>query len=505
MSLRLRLALLVAGTALPLIIFSAAIAYLNFEANRASAGQRLVEIARSMMLAVDRELEGRIAALDVLSQSQALAENDLAGFRGRAAVFLTRQPRGANLVLIDRGGQQVLNMLVPPGQPLPRVGSAGDVEKVFATGRPLITNYRVGPVSKRPIVSVDVPVFRDGKVVYVLSLNPTVELFADLIARQRPQPDWVVSVFDGAGVNVARTPNPDRFVGQPASPSFRPALMAGTEGLIETTSLEGTPLLTAFSRSPSTGWSVGIGIPRTNFTQPLWRSIAFTVAIGLVLLIVGLAFAISMATQMARAAAHRELLINELNHRVKNTLTTVQSIVARTLRGSGAGDDAVRTLEARLMALSRTHNVLSEESWESADLQAVAEQTLAPYAGQRARLLVRGPAVRLRPRAALTIAMVLHELATNAAKYGALSNATGRVSLTWAIRDDRPEPRLQLLWHEEGGPPVTPSDRKGFGSTLIDKGIAHELGGTAQLDFAPDGVSCTIEFPLGPKRAGEEA
>jgi two-component sensor histidine kinase len=222
------------------------------------------------------------------------------------------------------------------------------------------------------------------------------------------------------------------------------------------------------------------------------------VAIGLILLLIGLAFAISMASHMARAAAHRELLINELNHRVKNTLSTVQSIIGRTLRGGAVQSDSVKTLEARLIALSRTHNVLSAENWDSAELQDIAVEALAPYAaGDPARLRVDGPAVRLRPRAALTVAMVLHELSTNAAKYGALSTPRGRVSLTWFIRNHDQGPRLRLVWRESGGPAVQPSNRKGFGSTLIDKSIAHELGGSTELNFDPAGVNCTIECPLG--------
>lgn len=501
LSLRLRLTLLVAGTTFPLIIFSAVIVYLNFQATRASAGNRILEVARSMMIAVDHELEGRITALEVLAQSRALAEDDIGGFRIRAAAFLTRQRPGANIVMIDRSGQQVLNMRVPPGEPLPKIAALDALKKVVETGAPLATNYRTGPVFDRPLVTVDVPVMRDGRVKWVLSLNPTVELFAEVIAKQRPPPGWVVSVFDANGVHVARTPAPERFVGQRAASSLYPALMSRPEGLIESVSLEGIPLLTAFSRSPGTGWSLAIGVPRSTFTRPLWRSIATTVAIGAILLLIGLSFAVSMAAQMARAAAHRELLINELNHRVKNTLTTVQSIVARTLRGEPDQARSRSLLESRLMALSRTHNVLSEENWDSADLHDIAAQALAPFAGHdRTRLHVGGPTVRLRPRAALTVSMVLHELATNAAKYGALSNTTGRVSLTWSIRDAEQEPRLRLVWRETGGPDVKPAERKGFGSTLIDQGIAHELGGTASLDFDPGGVICTIEFPLGAGR-----
>jgi two-component sensor histidine kinase len=495
LSLRFRLVLLVAGTMLPLIIFSAAIVYLNYKADRKTAADRVLEVTRGMMLAVDRELQGIVAALQVLALSEPLRDGDLAGFRRQAETYLSQQRPGSNLVLSDRT-KQIINLRVPPGELLPILVDTETVGAVYDTARPAISNLRTGPVLRRLIVTVHVPVIHDGRVVYSLSINPTLDTFSEIIQQQRPPEDWVISVFDRAGVNVARTPNPGRFVGTKASPSLYPQLLSKNEGVIETTSLEGTPLLTAFSRSPSSGWSVAAGIPRNALTQPLWRSVATTIAIGLFLLLLGLAFAVRMATRIARAEALRELLINELNHRVKNTLTTVQSIAARTLRGSTHAE-AVKTLESRLIALSRTHNVLSETNWESADLDGIAAGALEPYASRKSsRVDISGPSVQLRPRAALTIAMVLHELATNAIKYGALASPSGRVSLTWGVVNGASEPRLQLIWREDGGPIVEPPQRKGFGSSLIEAGIAHEFNGTATLSFNPSGVVCTMEFPL---------
>jgi two-component sensor histidine kinase len=486
---------------LPLILFSAAIIYLNHEQNRKSAADRVLEITRGMMLAVDRELQGIIAALQVLALSQPLRDGDLTGFRRQAETYLRQQRQGSNLVLSDRT-RQIINLRAPPGEPLPLLVDTETVAAVYDTARPAVSNLRRGPVLQRLIVTVHVPVIHDGRVVYSLSINPTLESFSDIIHQQRPPEGWVISVFDRAGVNVARTPNPERFVGTKASPSFYPVLMSRNEGVIEATSLEGTPLLTAFSKSPISGWSVAAGIPRATLTQPLWQSLATSLAIGLGLLLLGLAFAVRMATRIARAEAHRELLINELNHRVKNTLTTVQSIAARTLRGTGSGRDAAQTLESRLIALSRTHNVLSETNWESADLHGIANGTLEPYLSRdSARVEISGPPVQLRPRVALTIAMVLHELATNAIKYGALASAGGRISLAWRFVDGAPEPTLRMIWRESGGPSVQPPERKGFGSTLIEASVAHELKGNATLSFEPSGVVCTMEFPLQAPRA----
>lgn len=199
------------------------------------------------------------------------------------------------------------------------------------------------------------------------------------------------------------------------------------------------------------------------------------------------------ASAAARAAseAHLQLLVNELNHRVKNTLATVQSLIWQTLRSTDVNDEVRKRLDARIMALSAAHNVLTRENWESALLRDIADEALAPFRGATAgRLSVEGPPVRVAPRAALAIAMALHELATNALKYGALSNDAGRVELRW---EPVGEDRLRLTWRERGGPPVARPVRKGFGSRLIERGLAHDLGGSVRIDYDPAGVVCTAD------------
>ncbi|MDB5470464.1 MAG: hypothetical protein JWR84_2024 [Caulobacter sp.] len=192
-------------------------------------------------------------------------------------------------------------------------------------------------------------------------------------------------------------------------------------------------------------------------------------------------------TEARRAEQHQQLLINELNHRVKNTLASVQSIAHQTLRGGEATREARDLLTARLLALSAAHDVLTRESWEGADLVEVVAAALRPYdAGRHG---VEGPAHRVGPRAALAISMALHELATNALKYGALSGASGRVSVSWTPTDDG----LELTWREAGGPPVTPPTRSGFGSRLLRQGLVGELGGTVDLRYEPDGLICVIK------------
>jgi PAS domain S-box-containing protein len=199
------------------------------------------------------------------------------------------------------------------------------------------------------------------------------------------------------------------------------------------------------------------------------------------------------------AEKHRELLINELNHRVKNTLATVQSIAAQTLRTSALEAEVRNRLDARLIALSDAHNLLTEHNWAGATLDEVVERALRPHRSEReVRFYIEGPEVQLSPKTALAFAMALHELATNAIKYGALSTDVGHVTLRWQVDQKNGEPRLQMVWEERGGPTVTPPSRKGFGTRLIERGLTAELGGSVQLTYPASGVVCTIDAPLPP-------
>jgi two-component sensor histidine kinase len=205
-------------------------------------------------------------------------------------------------------------------------------------------------------------------------------------------------------------------------------------------------------------------------------------------------------TEEKLAAERQELLINELNHRVKNTLATVQSLAAQTLRTSDGNLAARQAFEARLIAVSKAHDVLTRENWEGASLGDIAAQVLAAYRDAAPdHLTIEGPPVRLAPRSALALAMALHELATNAAKYGALSTKAGRVRLSWRVEggpSGEGGRTLQVRWAEEDGPPVSPPARKGFGSRLMERNLAADLDGAVTLDFAASGVVCTIEMPL---------
>ncbi|HEX8262390.1 MAG TPA: HWE histidine kinase domain-containing protein [Allosphingosinicella sp.] len=197
-----------------------------------------------------------------------------------------------------------------------------------------------------------------------------------------------------------------------------------------------------------------------------------------------------------RTEEHLRLLVNELNHRVKNTLAIVQSIAMQTLRGDGVGEKARRAFESRLAALAAAHDLLTTENWESASLRQVIEKAGLGCGAPADRLRVSGPELRVQPRAAVSLAMAVHELCTNAVKYGALSSDRGKVAVEWEVVGAGDSSRLRLRWRETGGPRVTPPETRGFGTRMIERALAVELGGSARIEFLPEGVCCTVEAPL---------
>jgi PAS domain S-box-containing protein len=197
-------------------------------------------------------------------------------------------------------------------------------------------------------------------------------------------------------------------------------------------------------------------------------------------------------TERKRAQEQQKLLVNEMKHRIKNSLATIQAIATQTLNQHAKERDA---FIARLHALDRAHDLLTSETWERAPLRAIVTRALEPFQEQHhERITIDGPAdLWLDSTKSVVVAMALHELATNAVKYGALSNGSGRVSLAWE-RHCQPD-RVKLIWQESGGPEVSPPKQKGFGSHLIERAFARQLGGS-ELLFSPQGLSCALEVAL---------
>ena len=201
-------------------------------------------------------------------------------------------------------------------------------------------------------------------------------------------------------------------------------------------------------------------------------------------------------TERKQAETEQQLLNHELAHRVNNTLAVVQAIVGQTLRNSDDPKDAVQAVNARLQALSHAHQLLMRTRWDGSPIIDVIKSGIAVHGPDHPRIQVEGPRIDVGPRAALALTMALHELCTNAIKYGALSNDTGQVALDWTLDGGGAAARFQLRWKERGGPPVSPPARTGFGSRIIDEYCRSQVDGEATLLFKAGGLEWSLDAPL---------
>jgi two-component system CheB/CheR fusion protein len=201
-------------------------------------------------------------------------------------------------------------------------------------------------------------------------------------------------------------------------------------------------------------------------------------------------------TERKRGERERELLARELNHRVKNTLAVVQALAMQTDH-SRSVEEYRHTFLGRLSALARAHSLLLDAEWRGADLGELVEQALEAYRGDHPdKVEIEGDPVPLTATQSLGLSLILHELGTNAAKYGALSREDGRVKVSWRIEERSKSRRLRLRWVEGGGPEVGELGEKGFGTRLIERACTYELEGEVELDYAPAGLRCEVVFPL---------
>jgi PAS domain S-box-containing protein len=201
-------------------------------------------------------------------------------------------------------------------------------------------------------------------------------------------------------------------------------------------------------------------------------------------------------TERKRAEEQQTLMVAELNHRVKNILAIVQSVAAQTMRSSGSMEKFAFAFSGRLKALAIAHDILTQTRWIGIGLSELLNAVLAPYrSADGERVTILGPAILLPARAVVPLSMVLHELTTNAAKYGSLSGRRGRVEITWQLTGDKDQ-TVELTWQERDGPRVRSSASVGFGTRLIDRVVTHDLEGKTEINFDPAGFRCTISFPL---------
>ena len=363
LSLRARLMVLVLAGIVPLLAFDLGRQYLDYRAASESMGEHMLELARSLSRAVEQELNIRITALGVLALSPALASGDIAAFRETAeAATAAENLPGENVILLRRDGQQLMNTLVPRGGPLPIRPNLVATDRAFATASPAVSGVYRGAIGARWVVAIDVPVKRaDGSVAYVLSINPRLDAFADVIRRQRLPSTWVATVFDRQGVIIARTRNQEQFVGAQASASLLPHFLNESEGVLDTTTLEGVLVLTGFSHAEASGWGVAVGVPKDELTEPVLTVAIRTLAVGGALLLIGLLLALLVSRQITRPIGALRSLAAALRGGqpldLARTGLREADEVAETLRKADeerrAGEEGLQRVQSELMHVSR--------------------------------------------------------------------------------------------------------------------------------------------------------
>jgi two-component sensor histidine kinase len=525
------LALLLAYGALatlPIIMVGSYLFFTALQSERDHLQERVRQVAAAVAGDVDRELQRRETVLGTLATSPLIASGDFAGFHAQARAAVANQ----NLVVLLHDAiskQQLVNTFVDYGTSLPTTGDPGTFDRVLSTKRVEVSDLFMSLVSKEPAIDIALPITKDGNVRYLLKLALTPDHFWQIIAEHSLELRWRVTIVDRRGIIIARTDAQDRFVGQ-ALPGAELKEMRGADQMFASTSIDGA--MTAWATVPSAGWTVRASAPFDVTQSSFYRSIGLTsaVASALVLtLLLGLFFAarlnapLSSVARMAQglvrqapiiapppsykeadmlAAALKEaaeelaqlrererLVVQESGHRIKNILSVVQSLVRQTLRDERAGEMRTRLLQ-RLEALARAQAALTSSDWTGISLEQLVAAELEPYASQ---VTLDGPRVVLSGSAAQTFSLLIHELGTNAAKYGALSNAEGRISIVWSIDDREEGSTLRFRWQESGGPPVKQATSRGFGTTLLEASL---LGGRSLINYEPDGVVYVFEAPL---------
>ena len=303
-SLHGRLTLLVVATVLPLLAFGLTATYWRYDAERESFGERTLDLARAMARAVEANHQVRMAGLQALALSPALRAGDMQAFRAVAQDFIATESPRATLGVADQTGQLLLAVGdVPEGAALPKRRNMATQEQVFRTGKPATSDLFKSALNEHKAYTLEVPVFRDGHVAYVLALDPTTVTLAELISQHPIEEGWVVAVTDARGVIVARRPGAEKFIGQSASRSLLPMLKAQVEGVAEMNTLEGIPVLTAFSHAERSGWSVAIGVPRSQFLAPLRQRVLTILGVSTLVLLVSLGLAAALARRITRPIA----------------------------------------------------------------------------------------------------------------------------------------------------------------------------------------------------------
>jgi len=485
---------------------------------------------------ITRDIGALTATMQALSHAEALQDGNLRRFHNMASRLTVVSLPNVAVVLMDLNGQQLVNTRLPFGTALPygNPESREAIPEILATKKPWISSVFIGTTAKEPIFVISVPVFRSGTedVTHILHLSMPVERLRSIILGTVGQEQGIGLVTDAEHRTIARNRGHENYVTKVSPMVYKAA--RDDDGILRSVTMDGTPVTVFQVPVKDTPWKVSVGIADERLNAPARRFAIMMGATSILMLLLSFLIAtvigrvatrslhavvgsaealgrgdavlpvttpvqevnevsealVQASQNQRKAVQNRDVLLNELNHRVKNTLSTIQSMATQTARHHPQPGEFLPIFEARLLGLSASHNLLTQTAWDSADLWDIAQVELSPVLGDEStRWAADGPMVRLKPEPTVAIGMALRELATNAAKYGALSNDKGRVLLRWGVVGDE----VELVWREVGGPAVAPPTRRAYGSRLIPS-VVRQIDGRLEMDYHPEGVRCKITF-----------
>ena len=524
---------------LPATFFVGWVLWQYAAAERAHLLQNGQELAHRTADAVETETASIMGTARLAASSPRLVQGPLNPEETRQTSAAVARSLGVDIAIRDVGGQLLVNTRLLQDQNLALRPLEVD-RTVLATKQAAVSDLFLGSNNKEPLVAVVAPVIQPatGEVIYFIDISVPATRILDIIRKEPLGNGLYATVLDQKGRVIARTRGHEQFVATHATEFMRG--VTGREGNIRTQSLDEVPVLVHYTRVTGSDWIVAVGLEEETLNAPVRQLISLLTATGLCLALLSAALAYlfgqritnairglsaaasalgdgspvvplrtpirevnqvsaalaDAAEERKRAEERQALMVRELHHRVKNTLATVQAVVNSTARRAETITEFSDAVTERIISLARTHTLLVDDAWGGASLHHILRAELAPYDTGHHRVTLDGAEVHLPDSIALAFGMAVHELTTNAAKYGALSLPVGCVHVTWSIEGNGPERRLLVEWREHGGPVVAEPKRKGFGSTLLERVLGRQLQGEVRIEYLPEGVRVRVSAPL---------
>ncbi|HEV7304965.1 sensor histidine kinase [Ensifer sp.] len=524
----------------PAFIFSLVVLKRSVDAQEQVITALLQASTGSVTRIVERDIEGMLTTLKVLSTSRTIDDGNRQAFYERASTALAGTD--SFLIVIDRKHNQWLNTRVPFGTPLSQASDPDSVERAFTNnGAPLVSNVFFGKTAGKWVFNVYLPAKLSTGEDYLLTLTQNAENMAKAVNRDTLSPGWNAALVDSAG-KVIVSSDASVKAGEPFFLDKVPAISIGVRNISE----NGTEYRVATEFSVITGWRIIAWAPKAIVDAPaLWSFLSLSLG-GILFAAIAIAGSLAIArllsqgvklvaedarrlgagerieprphriaeveqvsAALARAAAARtkaeseiRFLMREVAHRSKNQLTVIQSMLNQSVYSADSAADFADSFRKRIAGLARSTDLMIANAAQGVDFRELAQNQLQPFVpDDPKRVILSGPPLRLDTQIAQTLGMGLHELATNATKYGALANTQGVVKLSWSLEDDG----IAIRWREEGadlkGRPSDPV-RKGFGSLVLERMLGMALNATLERIMHADGIEWRITIPRDAKDQG---